>query len=128
MQVLSRGRLLWLAMVLTAMSPQPSQARNCYDGFTGSGCPWKERLPDAELVRLSCQNLAHVRNALYAENGYCFRSAELAALYNPQGCTFRDQAKVPLNPWSARTSPRSGRSNGARDAEGVLGPPSNRDR
>lgn len=75
----------------------PAAARNCYDGLTGDGCPWKTAMRRADLDRHSCQNLAHIRNQLYHENGYCFRSAAAKALYPSAGCKYPIQQLVPLN-------------------------------
>lgn len=91
--------VLGLAGVLGAalLSATPAAARNCYDGLTGDGCPWKTRMREADLQRHSCQNLAHIRNQLYHENGYCFRTEQAKAQYGNQGCKWPIQQLVPLN-------------------------------
>lgn len=76
---------------------QPAAARNCYEGFTGEGCPWKTVLKAEELKSLSCENLSHVRNQLFNERGYCFSKPALADLYDNSDCSFSDQDDVPLN-------------------------------
>ena len=77
---------------------QPPARKDCYEGFSSaSGCPWKGNLAVREMRALSCQNLAHVRNRIYDQNGYCFAKPELKAQYNQDGCRIRIQALVPLN-------------------------------
>lgn len=83
------------AAVLTIANP--AAARNCYEGFSGDGCPWAAELKKSELEKQSCQNLAHIRNQLYNENGYCFSKPEYADLYDNSDCHFDDQDQVPLN-------------------------------
>jgi hypothetical protein len=96
---ITRTTLAALALVtLSALASAPAQARNCYEGFsTAEGCPWKGILKERELRALGCQNLAHVRNGIYAGHGYCFRRADLRALYNAGSCSIADQDAVPLN-------------------------------
>jgi hypothetical protein len=77
---------------------QPPARKDCYDGFsTSNGCPWNGYLAAKELRQLSCQNLGHMRNRIYDQNGYCFQKPELKAQYNTDGCRWPIQVFVPLN-------------------------------
>ena len=95
-----RGRVIrslaGLALVV-ATAPAMAQAKNCYDGFSGGGCPWKSHLPARELRALSCDSLAYLRNRIYKENGYCFRDARVKAELGNAGCKWPLQQFVPLN-------------------------------
>lgn len=81
------------AAMLATMAGAQAQNRNCYEDI---GCPWKADSKLEALRTLSCENLAHVRNRLYHENGYCFHSKEQKALYGNAGCRQPIQQLVPL--------------------------------
>lgn len=76
----------------------PPARKDCYEGFSkAEGCPWKGYLPERELRPLSCENLVHMRNRIYAQGGYCFQKPALKKQYNADGCKWPLQALVPLN-------------------------------
>ncbi len=81
-------------VALLPVAPAQAVTKNCYEDI---GCPWKQESAVAALRKLSCENLAHVRNRLYHENGYCFRTKATQDLYGNAGCKFPVQAMVPLN-------------------------------
>ena len=93
------GVVIAMAVALPIHGPMaaPASTKNCYDGITGNGCPWKIYFKEKDLRGLSCQNLAHMRNQTYHENGYCFRKAEVKAQYDTKGCKWPVQQLVPLN-------------------------------
>lgn len=67
------------------------------DCFEGIGCTDSEYFSRQDLRRLSCQNLWHVRNRIYDENGYCFKTKRAKATFSNVGCSYRNEAAVPLN-------------------------------
>jgi hypothetical protein len=69
----------------------------CLEGLGRSGCPDRETFTQAQLRRLSCQNLWHVRNSIFKARGYCFKTDVAIAAYGNDGCAWEDEAKVPLN-------------------------------
>lgn len=81
-----------LAPPLPALAKSPT--KNCYEDI---GCPWREEARFDALRKLSCENLAHVRNRLYHENGYCFHTKGPRELYGNAGCKWPVQSAVPLN-------------------------------
>lgn len=85
-----------VAMVL-GIGAADAQSKNCYDGFTGGGCPWKSYLKEKEVRAVACENLAFMRNRIYKENGYCFRDAQVKAELGNEGCKWPVQQLVPLN-------------------------------
>jgi hypothetical protein len=46
---------------------------------------------------LSCQILWEVRNTIYKENGYCFKTPKAIKAFGNAGCKYDDAANVPLN-------------------------------
>jgi YARHG domain len=66
----------------------------CYENV---GCTNQEHFSRNELRRFSCQNLAFLRNSIYGENGYCFKSSEYRAIFPNETCRFTNDADVPLN-------------------------------
>lgn len=69
----------------------------CYENLGRTGCPDTEVFPRSDLRALSCENLWWVRNTIYHENGYCFRSPRALAQFDNSDCHIVDAAKVPLN-------------------------------
>ncbi len=72
----------------------PAQAA-CYDVF---GCS------DRTLFRVSdlrggpnCEFLWTMRNEIYKERGYCFRTQRAIGAFGNDGCQYQDQSAVPLN-------------------------------
>ena len=92
-----------LAVTLAAPAAFAARDRNCYEDI---GCPWKQPVPLASLRKLSCQNLAHVRNHTYYENNYCFHTAAAKAAYGTVGCLYHTAASVPLNAFERTTIAR----------------------
>ena len=85
---------LLAAAALLPVTPVQAVSKNCYEDI---GCPWQQEAKVAALRKLSCENLAHVRNRLYHENGYCFRTKATRDMYGNAGCKFPIQAMVPLS-------------------------------
>ncbi|HKJ60559.1 MAG TPA: YARHG domain-containing protein [Hyphomicrobiales bacterium] len=72
----------------------PEARAGCYENV---GCSNREHFPSDALKHFSCQNLAFLRNSIYAENGYCFKSTEYSAVFLKETCRFNNDADVPLN-------------------------------
>ena len=95
---LGRAVAVFIGLTAACVCAGPAAAqkpsKNCYEEI---GCPWKQAAPLAAVRGLSCENLAHIRNRLYHENGYCFRSKATRDLYGNAGCRYPLQGLVPLN-------------------------------
>lgn len=76
-----------LAGALPAMSA-------CYEGI---GCTHSERLKEARLRPLNCGNLWFLRNAIYDDNGYCFKTEQGISAFGNDACIFNKIGDVPLN-------------------------------
>lgn len=86
-------KTLSASLLLLALTPNIAQAA-CYETV---GCTNIDYFSDADLYSLSCQNLAHLRNSIYAENGYCFKKRQYQQTFGNQNCRFDVSAEVPLN-------------------------------
>ncbi len=53
--------------------------------------------PYSALRQLSCDSLWTVRNSIYNDNGYCFKTAAAKAAFDNSDCTVANAANVPLN-------------------------------
>ena len=68
------AEVLWRAgagmglLMVVSFSAAPSHA-DCYEVI---GCTDSDWFKGYDLEQLSCENLWHVRNRIYDENGYCF--------------------------------------------------------
>jgi YARHG domain len=86
---------LVIAAAVAAMVLQPSRASaNCYELI---GCTNKNYFKPAQLKQLSCYNLWTVRNTIYKENGYCFKTKTAINEFGNAGCIYHDMGAVPLN-------------------------------
>ena len=86
--------LVVVAVILFLVSSMTGARADCFEGV---GCTDSEYFSRQDLRRLSCGNLWHVRNRIYDENGYCFKTRRARARFSNKGCAYRDQAEVPLN-------------------------------
>jgi hypothetical protein len=76
-----------------AAGPQPARA-NCYEII---GCSDKDYFKESALKKLGCQPLWEVRNWIYKENGYCFKTPKAIKAFGNAGCLYDNAAQVPLN-------------------------------
>jgi hypothetical protein len=45
-----------------------------------------------------CSQLWQMRNSIYKDRGYCFKTARAIRFFGNVGCRFDDEAAVPLSP------------------------------
>ena len=83
-----------IMMTGDAAFAQSRAVKNCYEVV---GCPWKYNLKAEDLDKLSCQNLAFMRNRIYFENGLCFRTPKVKAEFGNEGCKYPLAILAPLN-------------------------------
>ena len=81
-------------LLIVAKNCAAPAAAECYEGI---GCTHNERLKEANLRPLNCENLWFIRNAIYAENGYCFRTELAISAFGNDNCRFANIGDVPLN-------------------------------
>lgn len=88
-------RLAATVMMVLAL-PVPASAA-CFEGLGQLGCPNLETFPVDQLRQLSCQNLWYVRNSIYNERGYCFRTREAIAQFDNSDCSVTDATQLQFN-------------------------------
>lgn len=94
-----------LVALALAMSPAPAAA-GCFDDVGGSGCSHDSLFPESNLRRLSCENLWYVRNSIYDDNGYCFRTKRAQSVFENADCHVRDLGQVKLNSYERQNIAR----------------------
>lgn len=85
---------LLAAAVLAGVAGSAGAGQNCYEGI---GCASTERFDERELRKLGCEPLRDVRNWIFKERGYCFKTPKAIADYGNDGCIYDDEALVPKN-------------------------------
>ena len=80
--------------VLVLISTGAPALADCYEDI---GCTDSDMMSADDLEALSCQNLWHVRNRIYDENGYCFTTARGRKAFDNSDCWVKSQSKVKLN-------------------------------
>jgi hypothetical protein len=94
MSITNSLRSAAVASALLTLACGPAAAKSCFEDVQ---CPWDHYIPKAQLWQLSCDSLWTVRNAIYHDNGYCFKTKRAKQVWGNQGCTYWDAADVPLN-------------------------------
>ncbi len=69
----------------------------CFEDLGETGCTDEETFPLSDLRHLSCENLWLVRNAIYDDNGLCFRTARGQDFFDNSDCYVDDPGAVRLN-------------------------------
>ena len=82
------------AMLVVSAAARPAHAA-CYE--SGVGCTDDHYISRLALSALSCDALWTVRNAIFDENGYCFKTARAKEVFSNQGCTVTDPSRLRLN-------------------------------
>jgi hypothetical protein len=79
---------------------QPTNGLSPTIGFAGVPPPSNKKdstTHDAALTVLSCDALWYRRNAIYASNGYCFKTERGIRSFGNKNCRFKDDSSVPLS-------------------------------
>jgi hypothetical protein len=87
---------LTAAVILFLAAPATASA-GCFESLGQTGCTDTEAFSVGELRGLSCQNLWYVRNSIYDDHGYCFRTAAAKAEFDNTGCYETDAGKLRFN-------------------------------
>lgn len=83
---------VWFA--LPATTTPASAHGNCYEVI---GCPHRDLFNRNDLRQLSCQNLWYVRNRIYDDHGYCFKTPKAIREFDNSDCYVRNAARLDLN-------------------------------
>ena len=91
-------RILSIAGLATALLLSPATAfAGCFEDLGETGCTDQETFTKSDLERLSCENLWLVRNHIFADNGYCFKTARGKELFDNASCSVDDANQVKMN-------------------------------
>jgi len=88
-------RVVAAALVFLALPATASAG--CFENLGRTGCTHQETFAREELRTLSCQNLWYVRNSIYNDNGYCFKTKAAKAEFDNSDCFVNDTAKLRFN-------------------------------
>jgi hypothetical protein len=80
-------------LTLVSFSAAPAHA----DCFEVVGCTDSDWFDGDDLEQLSCENLWHVRNRIYDENGYCFATDRGREAFDNSDCWVENQADIELS-------------------------------
>jgi hypothetical protein len=80
-------------LMLVSFSAAPARA----DCFEVIGCTDSDWFDGDDLEQLACENLWHVRNRIYDENGYCFATDRGREAFDNSDCWVKDQEAVELS-------------------------------
>ncbi len=83
------------ALFLVSLAGNGAPARaDCYELI---GCTDSDQYKVSDLVTLSCENLWFVRNRIFDENGYCFKTERAQEMFDNSDCLVDDQEQVKLS-------------------------------
>ena len=88
------GRTGKLAAMLCVFAGVTTASAACFEDI---GCTESEYMRVQDLRRLSCENLWLVRNTIFDENGFCFRTKRARSMFSNDDCWVSAQADVELN-------------------------------
>jgi hypothetical protein len=94
MKIASGTILAALATLVAAGAGQPARAA-CFE--SGIGCTDSHYISKSRLAPLSCDALWTVRNTIYDERGYCFRTRRAIETFSNDDCSVSDVKDLPLN-------------------------------
>lgn len=84
----------FLPALLILVSTTAAAQANCYEEI---GCPDRDIFSRSDLRQMSCQNLWFVRNQVYNEHGYCFKTRAAKKAFDNSDCSVDDAADLDLN-------------------------------
>jgi hypothetical protein len=90
----ARIAIAGLAAVVVAGAAATAAHAGCYEGI---GCTDRDYFARDDLRRFGCQELAFIRNGIYAEHGYCLKNADNKLLFGNRGCRYESPDDVPLS-------------------------------
>lgn len=82
-----------LGSLLATVHPEPARSA-CYD----AGCTDEDYLDEDDLVSdAECDLLWEMRNQIYKDHGYCFRTERAISFFGNGGCHTRDASDLDLS-------------------------------
>jgi hypothetical protein len=87
-------RMRSLALALFLLAGAGPAVAGCYEDI---GCTDRDQVSKTQLRRLSCENLWMVRNEIYKDAGYCFKTQRAIDYFGNEQCTVENMSAVPLS-------------------------------
>ena len=94
MNVMSLSKRVALLTVFAAAMAGPAMA-GCYE--SGVDCTDDHNIPKSILRTLSCDALWTIRNSIYNEHGYCFKTAKAKSVFDNSDCSVTNPAYLGFN-------------------------------
>ena len=94
MNVMSISKRLALFTVLAVAAIGPAMA-GCYE--SGVDCTDDHKIPKSVLRDLSCDALWTIRNSIYNEHGYCFKTAAAKSVFDNSDCSVHNASNLDFN-------------------------------
>ena len=94
MKILTGTVLVATALLMAGGAPQPASAA-CFE--SGIGCTDSHFIPKSQLAQLSCDALWTVRNTIYDERGYCFRTERAMETFSNEDCSISNAKQLAFN-------------------------------
>jgi hypothetical protein len=86
----SHMRRLAIALGLALLTSGSAMA-NCYEII---GCPDEDVFKKSDLKKFSCSTLWELRNTMYFEQGYCFKTDRAIDFFGNAECTIEDAEDI----------------------------------
>src|SRR5215216_6065164 len=86
-------RRLAIALGLALLTSGSAMA-NCYEII---GCPDVDVFKKSDLKKFSCSTLWELRNTMYFEHGYCFKTDRATDFFDNAECTIEDAEDIEFN-------------------------------
>jgi YARHG domain len=94
MNAMSISKRLALFTVLAVGAIGPATA-GCYE--SGVDCTDDHKIPSSVLHTLSCDALWTIRNSIYNEHGYCFKTAKAKSVFDNSDCSVHNASNLDFN-------------------------------
>ena len=94
MKIATTGLLLATVLLSAGGAATPSHAA-CFE--SGIGCTDDHRISRSALNALSCDALWTVRNTIYDERGYCFRTERALESFSNDDCSVTNASALAFN-------------------------------
>jgi hypothetical protein len=91
-----RGLVIAALIALSATGPALA---DCWDDI---GCSDSDYYSKSDLRDLDCDVLWEMRNEIYAENGYCFKTKKAIKFFGNDECEYDDAADIEFNKYEKR--------------------------
>lgn len=83
------------ATILLLAVPGQAAKAACFE--SGVGCPSDHYIPRNVLSTLSCDALWMVRNSIYDERGFCFKTARALETFSNEDCYVTNASRLKFN-------------------------------